>query len=158
MQSVDRGLSSVTASLPGGKMSRAALSVCAVTCGALLAVTACVHSQPSEGDLIASSTGSREIITEEEIEAISPQSESAYDIVKRLRSSFLSYRGETSFYNTSSPVPTVYVDDQMYGPLSILSSIPAQQVASIRLYRAWEATTKYGTGNMGGVISVYTRR
>ena len=26
-----------------------------------------------------------------------------------------------------------------------------------RLYRAWEAGTRFGSGNMGGVIEVYTK-
>jgi outer membrane receptor for ferrienterochelin and colicin len=55
-------------------------------------------------------------------------------------------------------MPTVYVDDQQFGEISVLENIPALQIASIRLYRAWEATTRYGTGNMGGVIAITTRR
>jgi hypothetical protein len=141
---------------PGGFMSRPALHARALTCAALLSAIACLHSQPNGGDVAAASTGSKDLITQEEIASV--QAQTAYDIIKKRRANFLSYRGETSLYNTSSPEPTVYVDDQMYGPLSILASIPAQQVASIRLYRAWEATTRYGTGNMGGVIAVYTRR
>ena len=121
----------------------------------LLPATACVRAPPSEA-VAAPPESSRYIITEDEISEVEAQS--AYDIIKKLRANFLSYRGETSFYDTSSPEPTVYVDDQMYGPIGVLASIPAQQVASIRLYRAWEATTKFGTGNMGGVIAVYTKR
>jgi outer membrane cobalamin receptor len=55
-------------------------------------------------------------------------------------------------------MPTVYVDDQAYGEITTLRNIPAMQIASIRLYRSWEATTKYGVGNMGGVIAITTRR
>jgi hypothetical protein len=76
-----------------------------------------------------------------------------------LRANFLSYRGETSLNNRSSqPYPTVYVDGQPYGAIASLRTIPASQVATIRLYRSSEATTKFGTGNMGGVIAVTTRR
>jgi hypothetical protein len=32
------------------------------------------------------------------------------------------------------------------------------QIATIRLYRSWEATTKFGAGNMGGVIEIITRQ
>ena len=52
----------------------------------------------------------------------------------------------------------LYVDDQAYGPISSLKTIPAIHITSIRLYRAWEATTKYGQGNMGGVIAVSTKQ
>jgi outer membrane receptor for ferrienterochelin and colicin len=98
----------------------------------------------------------RELITAEEIEASNARD--AYDAIKKLRANFLSYRGRTSLNNTSSAEPIVYVDDQLYGPLSSLRTIPAGQIEAIRLYRAWEATSKYGTGLMGGVIAVYTRQ
>lgn len=97
-----------------------------------------------------------QLITEDEIEASGGSS--AYDVIRKLRANFLSYRGETSFRRTSSPYPTVYVDGQAFGEISMLRTIPAVQIATIRLYRSWEATTRFGTGNMGGVIAISTRR
>jgi outer membrane cobalamin receptor len=98
-----------------------------------------------------------QIITEEEIEA--SRAPTAYEVIQKLRANFLSYRGETSLNrSTSHPYPTVYVDGQEFGPLSSLRNIPASQVATIRLYRSWEATTKFGTGHPGGVIAVTTRQ
>jgi outer membrane cobalamin receptor len=101
--------------------------------------------------------GESQLITEEEIER--SQAPTAYDAIQKLRANFLTYRGETSLdRNKSQPYPTVYVDGQEYGSLSSLRNIPASQVATIRLYRSWEATTTFGTGNMGGVIAITTRR
>ncbi|MEA2760787.1 MAG: hypothetical protein QOD47_71 [Gemmatimonadaceae bacterium] len=98
-----------------------------------------------------------QLITQEEIEA--SRAPTAYDAVQKLRANFLTYRGETSFDKTKSqPYPTVYVDGQEYGTVTMLRNIPASQVSTIRLYRAWEATTKFGTGNMSGVIAVTTRQ
>ena len=98
-----------------------------------------------------------QLITEEEVEA--SRAPTAYEVIQKLRANFLSYRGETSFSRSNSqPYPTVYLDGQQYGPLSILRNIPASQVSTIRLYRSWEATTKFGTGNMGGVIAITTRQ
>ena len=96
------------------------------------------------------------LITEDEI--VASHTTTAYDAIHKLRGNFLSERGLTSLYNTSSPMPTVYLDGQRYGEISILRSIPAEVVATIRLYRAWEATTRYGTNNMGGVIAITTRQ
>ena len=96
------------------------------------------------------------LITEDEITA--SHTENAYDAIHKLRGNFLSQRGLTSFYDTSSPMPTVYVDGQRYGEFSILQTIPAEVIATIRLYRAWEATTRYGMNNMGGVIAITTRQ
>ena len=102
---------------------------------------------------------SRDVITAEEIEASrTSSSASAYDVIKKLRGNMLSYRGRTSVKNTSSPDPNVYVDDQAFGPIAALRTIPASQIAFIRLYRSWEATTKYGNGNMGGVIAITTKQ
>ena len=106
--------------------------------------------------------GSREIpnpqvITEDQIEA--SRGTTAYEVIQKVRANFLSYRGETSLNKSSSrPYPTVYVDGQEYGPIGSLVNISASNIALIRLYRSWEATTKYGTGNMGGVIAITTRQ
>lgn len=97
-----------------------------------------------------------QLITEDEIDASGASS--AYDVIRKLRAHFLSYRGETSVRRTSSPYATVYLDGQEYGDISMLRTIPAVQIATIRLYRSWEATTRFGTGNMGGVIAISTRR
>ena len=99
-----------------------------------------------------------DVISDEEIAAYASNTSTAYDIVKKLRGNWFSYRGKTSLIGTSSADPTVYVDDQAYGPISSLRSIPASQVTMMRIYRSWEATTKYGSGNMGGVIAVNTKQ
>ncbi len=98
-----------------------------------------------------------QLITEEEV--IASAGTTAYEVIHNLRPNFLSYRGETSFDKRSSrPYPNVYVDDQPFGTVAILQSIPSSDVSTIRLYRSWEATTKYGSGNAGGVIAISTRR
>jgi hypothetical protein len=125
------------------------------SCAALVLVAgviACATPRLGPGDVSNS-----QVITEEEISA--SHASTAYDAIQKLRANFLSNRGETSFDKSKSqPYPTVYVDGQEFGPISSLRGIPAAEVASIRLYRSWEATTKFGTGNMGGVIAVTTRQ
>lgn len=98
-----------------------------------------------------------QVITEDQIEA--SRATTAYEVIQKVHANFLSYRGETSLNrSTSHPFPTVYVDGQEYGPISSLANLSASQIATIRLYRSWEATTKFGTGNMGGVIAITTRQ
>ena len=98
-----------------------------------------------------------QLITEEEVLAALGAT-TAYELIHNLRPNFLTYRGEMSFdKRTSTPYPNVYVDDQPFGSISILQSIPASDVSTIRLYRSGEAMTKYGTGNAGGVIAISTR-
>jgi hypothetical protein len=98
-----------------------------------------------------------QLITEDEV--VASLATTAYEVIRSLRPNFLSYRGETSFdRRTSRPYPNVYVDDQVFGTVTILQSIPASDVSSIRLYRSAEAVTRFGTGNAGGVIAIVTRR
>ncbi len=98
---------------------------------------------------------SEQLITEKEI--IESQAVTAYDAVVKLRGNFLTNRGKTSIIGNSPTVPTVYLDGQVYGNPSTLKNISARHVASIRLYRAWEATTKFGASNVGGVIEVISK-
>jgi outer membrane cobalamin receptor len=115
-------------------------------------IFACAPHRPAPRTLHDS-----QIITEEEVEA--SRGPTAFEVIQRLRASFLSYRGETSFNrNTSRPYPMVYVDGQEFGPIASLRNIPASEVSTIRLYRSWEATVKFGTGYMGGVIAITTRQ
>jgi hypothetical protein len=119
---------------------------------ASLAVQACAHT-PVDG----SARGHQPLlITETEI--VEANVANAFDAIRMLRANFLTHRGQTSLRSASSSDPRVYVDDQPYGGLSSLRLIPSAQIAEIRLYRGWEATTKFGTGNMDGVIAVTTRR
>ncbi len=122
-----------------------------VTIASSLAAFACAGSRQASSGL----DHQNQIITEEEI--VDSKAVNAYEAIRKLRGNFLSYRGRTTMMNTSSPEPTVYMDENAFGPLASLRTIPASQVAQIRLYRAWEAATKYGNGNMGGVIEVTTR-
>ena len=136
----------------GGYVARIAGAVRVATCAAVLASTACVHAgQMGKGGGPSAS----QVITEEQI--AKTDATTAYEAIRVLQPNFLVSRGPTSFYNTSSPLPNVYQDDVQYGPITTLTLIPARDIASIRLYRAWEATYKFGTGNMGGVIEVYTK-
>jgi len=117
----------------------------------LLFAPACAPTHTAHGSVDS------QLITEDEIEA--SRAPNAYEVIQKLRANFLTYRGETSFDRSKSqPYPTVYIDGQEFGPISSLRNVPASQVATIRLYRSWEATTKFGTGNMGGVIALTTRQ
>jgi hypothetical protein len=97
-----------------------------------------------------------QLITEEEIEA--SRGTNAFEVIRKVRANFLAYRGETSVRGQSRPYPTVYLDDQEFGPIDALRTIPAGQISSIRLYRSWESTTKFGAHNTGGVIAITTKQ
>lgn len=115
-------------------------------------VVACTQPRAVRGESVKS-----HLITEDEIDAT--EGATAYEVIQHLRPNFLTYRGETSFdRKKSQPFPTVYVDGQEFGPISTLRTIPAVQIATIRLYRSWDAATMFGTGKMSGVIAITTRQ
>ena len=118
-----------------------------------LAVAAgCSHPRLGPGEVYNS-----QVISEDEI--VASRASNAYEVIHKLRANFLTNRGETSFNRSqSNPYPTVYLDDQEFGPISSLTNIPAAQIAMIRMYRVSEANAKYGTHNMSGVIAITTRR
>lgn len=122
-----------------------------LTVAAVVLTSACAAAKPTT-ELASDSS----VITEEEI--VNSGAVTAYDAIKKIHANFLSYRGPTTLNQTSSPVPTVYVDGQLFGLLATLRTIPSAQIAEIRMYRSWEAMTRFGNGNMGGVIAITTRQ
>ena len=106
------------------------------------------------------SLGDRQVIRAAEIATIT--SGNAYDIVAKLRPEFLRSRGPLSAAAgraTVTPEITVYIDGIEAGPSTqILPQVRAVDVHEIRMYRAADATTKYGTRHAAGVIEVTTIR
>lgn len=142
---------------PVGISRRATAVIGAAAMAASGVVSACVHGQRggSEPSGTAGAAAS-DVITEADISRI--HADNALDAVQKLHANFLSYRGRTSLLDSSPSEPTVYLDGVPFGVWTSLRSIPASDVSSIRLYRAWEAGQKFGAGNMGGVIDVRTKR
>jgi hypothetical protein len=96
-----------------------------------------------------------DVITADQIEK--SEAVNAYEVIQRLRPNFLASRGPTNLRDGAPTLPNVYVDDVPYGTIATLTTIAATDIAVIRMYTAGEATFKFGTGNVGGVIGVYTK-
>jgi hypothetical protein len=99
------------------------------------------------------------ILTRDEI-VKSGMGGNAYDVISRLRPAFLVSRGQTTLTNGTGATsyPTIYVDGLLYGDITTLKSLDAAQIGEVRMYQAWEAQTKFGMGNNGGVIAISSRR
>ena len=118
---------------------------------AALGTATCLGTSPA-----GRQTRDRRVITRAEIEAA--QLPSAYEVIKRYRSDFLRSRGRTSLTQQSAPYAAVFLDDIEFGSIDSLRDIPADQINEIRFYESTEAQTKYGSGRMGGVIAISSRR
>jgi hypothetical protein len=95
------------------------------------------------------------VITEQEISASSGSN--AFEVVSRLRPSFLKSRGKSTVKSSASEFANVYLDGQQFGGISSLRNIVASQVKQIRYYNLSDATTRFGMQNGSGVIEVTTR-
>ena len=120
-----------------------------------LILTAALCACASTSHMDPALTANPQVISQEEI--IASRASSAYDVIRKIHSNFLSYRGENSFVDKGASMPMVFMDDQVFGPVSVLKNIPASQISEIRLYRSWEAILKYGTGLPAGAISIKSR-
>ena len=124
----------------------------------LLAIGVVIGCTPSMSANSGGTSPPSSTLTFEEISR-SELSGTAYDLISRLRPSFLVSRGQVTMMGPAqSSYPAVYVDGLMYGDLSSLRNLDANHIAEVRMYQASEAQTKFGTGNHSGVIAITTRR
>jgi hypothetical protein len=97
------------------------------------------------------------LLTAQQLEDLGPGI-SVYEAIERLRPTWLRDRG------TSSPSPAYENDtqaklhiDQTPYPLDNLRSMRTTDIETIRFISATDATTRYGTGYVNGLIEVRTR-
>jgi hypothetical protein len=115
---------------------------------ALLAA-ACSSTGASSGG------GNPDLITREQVEMLPDGT--AFTVIQRFRSGWLRARTQGTFGNSSPAYAEVFVDEMRYGDINSLGRISSTQIQSIEYISATDATTRYGTGYMGGIIRVNTR-
>lgn len=113
--------------------------------------SACASGSGSGGGGGARGSGD---ITREDLATLS--SFSAFQIVRRLRPQWLRSRG-TANLEGASILPVVFVDRSRRGEIRELELIAADDVERIRYLSSRDATTRYGTGFLGGIIEVISR-
>jgi hypothetical protein len=97
-------------------------------------------------------------LTSEEIDR-SQIGGTAYEVISRLRPAFLIGRGEVTVMGPAeSRFPSVYLDGVLYGDINSLRNLDSSHIGEVHMYQAWEAQTKFGTGNNSGVIAITSRR
>jgi hypothetical protein len=105
-------------------------------------------------------TRSQDVIAEAEITSRAREATTALQVIEQLRPQMLRGRGVSSPSDVSgeATLPRVYVDEVSYGNLNTLSNVSAGQIKEIRFLSSRDATTRWGTGHMGGVILVTTKK
>ena len=99
--------------------------------------------------------GNPNLITQEQIELLPDGT--AFSIIQRFRSGWLRARTQATLSSAEPEYAVVYLDDMRYGEIDTLGGISANQIQTIQFISAQDATTRYGTGYMGGIIRINTR-
>jgi len=95
--------------------------------------------------------GDPDVLAAEEIERSNVGT--LHDAIQRLRPHFFFSRGRTSLRG-ANPRPAVIVNNVPQASFESLRAIAATNVQYVRFLSAPEATTRFGTGYMAGVIEV----
>ena len=96
----------------------------------------------------------RSILTAEEIMAT--HTTNLFDAIQQLRPEFLRQRGHSSIESPGADIPRVFVDNMEMGDVQFLKNINPMEVAEVQHLSAEQATTRWGTGYIGGALIVST--
>jgi hypothetical protein len=98
------------------------------------------------------------VITEEELHAPDIASLSARDAIMRLRPNWLRERGATSLTNAPNDRVAKVMLNDVVQDISMLSGIRASEITEASYISAADATTRFGTGYVNGLINITTAR
>lgn len=115
---------------------------------ALLAASACATAPRAAGPAGDSLTAAQLVETRQR---------DAYEAVRALRPEWLRGRARSAL-TPGGGSPAVFIDGSPPQDASILRTIPAGDVASIRYLGSSDATTRFGTGHAAGALVVRTHR
>ena len=133
----------------------------------MAAVLIAVGSGCSSSGSSSSATGAprapsrqNDVITAAEIAERAADASNALQVVQKLRPQMLTTRGRFSPADSSDAGarPRVVVDGVAYGQVENLVNVNAISVMEIRYISATDATTRFGTGYVGGAILVTTKK
>ena len=123
---------------------------CLLLLAAIAVVPVALPAQDSAKPKIKRSAN---LITREEIQAFAPNAETAYDVVKQLRSLWLQQRGASSLTQTAHEVQ-IYVDGVLRGGPSVLTEIRGAEVRELQRLSPSDAALRYGVNHENGAILV----
>src|SRR5687768_7983250 len=99
----------------------------------------------------AADGGGANVITQDMIEAGASPTTDVRELLERLRPQWLRSRGQVSLQDENAGYPVVYVDGIRFGSLDTLRGLQVRGISRIEYIGSADATTRYGTGHMGGV-------
>lgn len=94
-------------------------------------------------------------ITHEEIE--NAHQPTLFDVVRALRPTWLRTT-PTGLRTDADAGIAVYLDSQRAGSIDVLRQLPSTSASALRFYSASEAQSRFGLGNLHGVIQIVSPR
>jgi hypothetical protein len=113
--------------------------------------TACA----SGGSSPKSSRSNDGVITSEEIE--SSHQPTLFDVVRALRPNWLTTTPSGIRSDADAGI-SVYLDSQRAGSIDVLRGLPSTSASALHFYSASEAQSRFGLGNLHGVIQIVSPR
>ena len=101
-------------------------------------------------------TRDRAVISRAELTLDAVASLSAFDAIQRLRPGWLDPRGAASL-SGETRFPAVLMSNTVRDDIAVLHTLPVDDVESIRYLDARDATTRFGTGYVNGLIEILPR-
>ena len=130
-------------SLRAGRFTLPALVLVTLGTGCSVATGGGVRTSPRSGG---------DELTGEEIRAST--ADNLYDAIRQMKPRWLRPRIPSSFSMPESVVPIVYVNNVQFGLIDALYSMHVNEVMHARYVSPADATTRFGTGHVGGAIMV----
>lgn len=112
----------------------------------LLSSAACASAGNSQ-----KSSSNDSMITRDEIE--NSHQPTLFDVVRALRPNWLRTAPSTVRSDQDTGV-SVFLDAQRAGGIDVLRQLPSSAATSLRFYSASEAQSRFGLGNLHGVIQI----
>ena len=101
------------------------------------------------------SSSVQDVLTGEQL--METEATTVYEALRQLRPRWLRPRAGSSRASGERNEVNVYVGGTLMGTVDFLRTLDPHTVTEVRVYSATDATTLFGTGNMGGAIAI-TRR
>lgn len=139
----------MTIALLRGRISSLLLAVFV----AVFVVSGCATSAASSGQ---SGSQDRYLLTRADLERM--DNLTAYEAIRRLKPTWLRYRGQSVLTGPDRESFRVYLDNNLFGRADALSQLRVRDIAEIRFLSAREATLRFGTDHTMGAILITSGR
>jgi len=127
----------------------------ALLCSVALANASCASSHGSAATSAGDgSSHSDALISATEIQ--DSHQPTLFDVVRALRPSWL--RQAPTAVSTGDDGIAVYLDEQRAGGIDVLRQLPSTAASSLRFFTPSEAQSRFGLGNLHGVIQITSAR